>query len=80
MLVLIILLPCLILGGAVVVFLDRRGVLSGWDSSSAGRAPRTATFSERVPRAGLVAAMACMAAWILAWMVLLIVGLNVIAS
>jgi hypothetical protein len=77
MLVLLVVMPCLVVGAAVVVVLDRMGVLSlGGGMSS----PGDGSFLERVPKSALFAAMVLLAAWILAWLVLLVVGLNVLAS
>ena len=79
MLVLMIVLPCLVIGAAAVVVLDRMGVLSGWESGSAAGAGG-GSFLERVPRAGLLLGMAAMALWILAWLVVLVVGISVLAG
>jgi len=76
MLVLFVVLPCLIIGAGAVIALDRMGVLSG--PGMGGSAD--GSLLERVPRAGLVAAIAVMAAWILGWLVLLVIGLSVLAS
>ncbi len=80
MLVLVIVLPCLVIGAAAVVVLDRMGVLSQWESGPAMSGSASGSFLERVPRAGLAVGMAVMALWILAWLVLLLVGLSVLAS
>ena len=80
MLVLMIVLPCLVIGAAAVVVLDRMGVLSGWESGSAAAGSGGGSFLERVPRAGLYLGMAAMALWILAWLVVLVVGISVLAG
>lgn len=80
MLVLLVVLPCLVVGAAVVVVLDRMGVLPRWESGGGMSGPADGTFLERVPRTALFVAMALMATWILAWLVLLVVGLHVLAS
>jgi len=79
MLALLVVLPCLVIGAAAVVVLDRRGVLSGFESRPTPGGPGDGTFLERVPKGALVAGMAAMAVWILAWLVLLVVGLSVLA-
>ena len=78
MLALLVVLALLIVGGTVVVVLDRRGILAGESSGSIGRSG--GSLLENVPRTALVAAMTLMAAWILAWLVFLVIGLNVLAS
>jgi len=81
MLVLLVVLPCLILGGAAVVVLDRMGYLTRWESGgTTGRSGGGSSLLESVPRAALVASMGLMAAWILAWLVFLVIGLNALAS
>lgn len=76
MVVLLAVLAFLIIGAVAVVVLDRRGVLSGYGSGGSG----DGTFLERVPKGAVVAAMAAMALWILAWLVVLVVGLSVFAG
>lgn len=78
MLVLLVVLAVLMIGAVAVVVLDRAGVLSG-AGSGPGRSGG-GSFLERMPRAGLLTGMAVMAAWILAWLVLLVIGLSVLAS
>lgn len=81
MLVVLIVVPAVIVAVAVVVVLDRLGVLphmegqgsSGWNSSSG-------SFMESIPKAGLWAAGAVMALWILAWLLFLVIGLSVLAG
>jgi hypothetical protein len=77
MLVVLILMPSMVIAVAVVLFLDRIGVLPRLDG---GPAVASGPWFERVPRAALFAGMGVMAAWILAWLVLLVVGLSVLSS
>ena len=83
MLVILIVIPAIVIAGAVVVVLDRMGVLphldngygsSGWGSGSGSG------FLASVPKAGLWVAGAVMIVWILAWLVFLVVGLSVLAG
>ena len=76
MLALLVVLPCLLLGTAAVVVLDRMGVLAGPRGSGSSDGP----FLERVPKNALMGAMAFMAVWIVAWLVVLVVGLSVMGS
>ncbi len=76
MLVLIVVLPCLLVGAAAVIVLDRMGVLAGPRASG----PSDGPLLERVPKGALMGAIALMAVWILVWLVVLVVGLNVLAS
>ncbi len=80
MLVLLVVLPCLVIGAAAVVVLDRMGVLPRWESGGGMSGPADGTLLERVPKTALVVAMALIAAWILAWLIVLVVGLNVLAA
>ena len=78
MLVALIVIPAIIVAVAVVVLLDRTGVLPRMDGgpsygSSSG-------FLESLPTAGLITAGVVMAMWILAWLVFLVVGLSVLAG
>ena len=78
MLVVLIVVPAVIVAVAVVVLLDRTGVLprmDGGPSYASGSG-----FLESVPKAALFAAGALMAVWILAWLVFLVVGLSVLAG
>ena len=84
MLVVLIVIPAIVVAVAVVVVLDRLGVLphmdngsvssSGWGSSGGSG------FLANVPKAGLWAAGAVMAFWIVAWLVFLVIGLSVLAG
>ncbi len=77
MLVLLIVIPAVIVSVAVVVVLDRMGVLPRLDG---GPALPSGGFLESVPRGALFAGGAVMALWILAWLVFLIVGLTTLAG
>ena len=77
MMVVLILMPALVLAVAVVVVLDRMGVLPQLDG---GPSIRSGGLMENIPRGALFAAGALMALWILAWVILLIVGLTSMAG
>jgi hypothetical protein len=77
MLVVLIVIPALIVAVAVVVVLDRMGVLPRLDGGSSSP---SGGFVESVPRGMLFAGGALMALWILAWLVFLIVGLTTLAG
>jgi len=77
MLVVLIVIPALIVAVAVVVVLDRLGVLPRLDG---GPSSPSGGFVESVPRGMLFAGGALMALWILAWLVFLIVGLTTLAG
>jgi hypothetical protein len=75
--VLLIVPAAVILAGAVVVVLDRVGVLPRLDGAPS---LPSGGFMERVPKGALWGGGALMAAWILAWLIFLIVGLSVLAG
>ena len=79
MLIVLIVVPAVILAGAVVFVLDRTGVLPRLDGgpsySSGGEG-----FFESIPKGALFGAGALMVLWILAWLVFLVVGLSVLAG
>lgn len=77
MMVILILVPALILAVAVVVILDRMGVLPRLDG---GPSLPSGGFMESIPRGALLGAGALMALWILAWLVFLVVGLSILAG
>ena len=77
MLVVLIVIPAMILAVAVVVVLDRLGVLPRLDG---GPALPSGGFMESIPRGALWGAGALMLLWILAWIVFLIVGLSTLAG
>lgn len=75
MLIPLIVVPCTIIGFGLVMLLDRAGAFSQVDGGGGaqGRA--------RDPRSGRrlqLLALVVMGAWVLAWIVLLIVGLGVV--
>jgi hypothetical protein len=77
MLVILILFPAIIVAVAVVVVLDRIGVLPRLDG---GPSLPSGGFLESVPRAALFGGGALMALWILAWLVFLVIGLTTLAG
>ena len=77
MLVILISVPAIGLAVAVVVVLDRLGVLPRLDG---GPSLPSGGFMESVPRGALFAAGGLMAVWILAWLIFLIVGLSNLAG
>lgn len=77
MLILLVVLAFLVFGAAVVVMLDRMGLL-GPGRAVAGSGD--GSLLERVPKSSLAVAMALMAAWILAWLLVLVIGLGVLAA
>jgi len=77
MLVVLILMPSVVLAVAVVLLLDKMGVLPRLDD---GPTVASGPMFERVPRAALFVGMGAMVAWILAWLVLLVIGMSVLGS
>ena len=77
MMVVLIVLPAIVLAVAVVVVLDRLGVLPRLDG---GPSLPSGGFMESVPRGALFAAGGLMALWILGWLIFLIVGLSTLAG
>jgi hypothetical protein len=79
MLVVLIVIPAIVIAVAVVVVLDRVGVLprldGGPSSSSSGSG-----FLESIPPGALLAAGGLMALWIVAWLIFLVVGLSMLAG
>ena len=80
MLVVLIVIPAMIVAVAVVVVLDRMGVLPRLDGSSSWGSSSGSGFMESVPKGALFAGGALMALWILAWLVFLMIGLSVLAG
>ena len=84
MLVALIVVPAIVIAVAVVVLLDRVGVLPRLDGDAAGwpsmRSGSGSGFLTSVPKGALLAGGAVMALWILAWLVLLVIGLTVLAG
>lgn len=77
MLIILILVPALVLAVAVVVVLDRLGVLPRLDG---GPALPSGGFMESIPKGALWGAGALMALWILGWLIFLVVGLSILAG
>ncbi len=77
MLVVLIIIPALIVAVAVVVVLDRMGVLPRLDG---GPSLPSGGFMESIPKGALWGAGALMALWILAWLVFLVIGLSTLAG
>lgn len=77
MMIVLIVIPALVIAVAVVVVLDRLGVLPRLDG---GPSIPSGGFVERVPRGALWGAGALMALWILAWLVFLVVGLSILSG
>jgi hypothetical protein len=77
MLIILIVVPAVIIAVAVVVVLDRLGVLPRLDG---GPSLPSGGFMESIPRGALWGAGAMMALWILAWLILLVVGLSILSG
>lgn len=75
-LILLIAVPCILLAVTLVVLLDRMGMLSDID----GGYGESSGMLARVPRSALVGAMMLMGAWMLAWVVILIIGLGALST
>ena len=80
MLVVLIVIPAVIVAGAVVFVLDRTGVLPRLDGGPSASSSSGSGFLANVPQAGLLAAGGLMIVWILAWLIFLIVGLSMLAG
>jgi len=77
MLFALILVPILVLAVAVVIVLDRVGVLPRLDG---GPSMPSGGFLESLPRGFLFGTGAVMALWILAWLVFLAIGMSTLAG
>jgi len=77
MLVLFIIVPAVIVAMGVVAVLDWAGVLPRLDGGSGAA---SGSLFERIPRSALFAGAGVMVAWILAWIVLFVVGMNILSS
>jgi hypothetical protein len=77
MLFFLILGPLLVVAVAVIVVLDRMGVLPRLDG---GPSLPSGGFLESVPRGALIGAGSVMILWILAWLVFLVVGLSILSG
>lgn len=75
-LILLIVVPCILFAITLVAVLDRVGVLSHLDEGSND----SSSLLERVPRPALVGAMTLMGAWMLVWVVVLLVGLGTLSA
>ena len=79
MLLLLIVIPCTIVGTAIVLFMDRVGVLPRL-GEGAGPRPVASSPAPFLARPASLAAIVLLATWILAWLVLLAVGFDIIFS
>lgn len=70
----LILVPCILFAITLVAILDRVGVLSRLDGA------QRSSLLERVPRPALAGAMILTGSWLLAWLVVLIVGLRALSA
>jgi hypothetical protein len=77
MFVLFIVVPSVVVAMALVLLLDWVGVLPRLDG---GPTAASGSWFERIPRGALFAAAGVMVAWILAWIVLLVIGMNILSS
>ena len=77
MMVVLIVVPAIVVAVAVVVVLDRIGVLPRLDG---GPSLPSGGFMESIPKGALWGAGAVMALWILAWLIILVVGLSRLAG
>jgi hypothetical protein len=80
MLLLLIVIPCTIVGAAVVLLLDRVGVLPRLGEDGGSRPVPLSSSAPFLARPASLAVIVLMAAWILAWLVLLGVGLDIVFS
>jgi hypothetical protein len=76
MLLLLIVLPCTLVGTSVVVLLDRAGVLPRLDRPGPASAKPVGSIFRPVSLTTIVV----LATWCLAWLVVLAVGLNIILA
>ena len=75
MLIPLIVIPCSIVGFGIVMFLDRAGMFAQLDGGGGAQSRATNPQTGRnLHLAGLV----LMGGWVLAWIVLLVVGLGVV--
>jgi len=73
----LIVVPCAIVGIALVTLLDRGGALARTD---AGRSRAPSGLTERVPRRALICMLVLMGVWVLAWLFLLVAGLGILST
>ena len=79
MLVVLIVIPAVIVAMAVVLVLDRIGVLPRLDGGPSARSSSDG-FLTNIPKAGLLAAGGAMIVWIVAWLLFLVIGLSMLAG
>lgn len=77
MLLLLIVIPCTLAGIAAVTLLDRAGVLPRLDQPPGPWSSKPASSLTRPLALGMIVLLGT---WILAWFVVLFVGLNIILS
>ena len=80
MLVVLIVIPSIVVAVAVVVLLDRIGVLPRLDGGPSYSSSSGSGFLESIPTGALLAAGALMVLWIVAWLIFLVVGLSMLAG
>ena len=73
----LILVPCLIFAVAVIIVLDRMGVLPRLDG---GPSLPSGGFLESIPRGALIGVGALMTLWIVGWLIFLVIGLSTLAG
>ena len=86
MLVVFIVVPSAILGIGLVTLFDRIGAFAGLagaggavgGGATSGR--QSSGLAPRIPRVGLVGVLVVMGVWVLAWVVLLVVGLGILSG
>jgi len=80
-LVALIVVPCAVVGIGAVTLFDRAGVFS---ALAAGGGPtrgvRPAGPAYRLPRVVMLGLLVVMGGWVLAWIVLLLVGLGILSG
>ena len=74
MLIPLIVIPCSIVGFGIVMLLDRAGMFAQLDGGGA----QSRATNPRTGRNLHLAALVLMGGWVLAWIVLLVVGLGVV--
>jgi hypothetical protein len=79
MLLLLIVVPCTLVGVVVVAVLDRGGLLPRFDRPGP-TSSRPVRSGNSIARPLSLGAILVLGTWILAWLVVLVVGLNIILS
>lgn len=83
MLIVLIVVPCVVVGVALVALLDRGGLLPHL-SDGGGRPSRAwgsgSSVGDTIPPAALLGAMVVMGLWIIAWIVALVIGLGILTG